>query len=107
MSTARETAKRSQDTITATQSVEGISAYKLMKITKPKDCCTGCGKKKHTDQVTFPAKDIVCPCGRTGHCQKEVLVVERRIMCGRIWGKLNYKFLSVDKTRASTLRYLP
>ena len=70
MSTARETAKRSQDTInTPTQSVEGISAYKQeqKKITIPKNCCTGCGKKKHTDQAICPAKDTVCTWGRTGH----------------------------------------
>ena len=73
IATARETAKRSQDIInTLTQSVEGISAYKQeqKKITIPKDCCTGCGKKKHTDQATCPAKDTVCPCGRTGHYKK-------------------------------------
>ena len=78
IATARETAKRSQDTInTPTQSVEGISAYKQeqKKITIPKDCCTGCGKKKHTGQAPCPAKDTVCPCGRTGHYNKGKLLV--------------------------------
>ena len=32
-----------------------------------KDCCICCGKKKHSDKTTCPAKDAACPCGRTGH----------------------------------------
>ena len=70
IATARETAKRSQDTInTPTQAVDKLSAYKedLKKIRIPKDCCIGCGKKKHSDKSNCPAKDSVCPCGRTGH----------------------------------------
>ena len=72
IATARETAKRSQCTInTTSQAVEGISAYKadLKRIRIPRDCCTGCGKKKHTDRSTCPAKDSTCSCGRTGHFQ--------------------------------------
>ena len=49
---ARETVKRSQDTInTPSQALDKISAYKedLRKIKIPKDCCIGCGKKKHLD----------------------------------------------------------
>ena len=70
MATARETAKRSQDTInTPAQAVDKISAYKddTSKIRIPRDCCTGCGKKKHSDKTACPAKDTVCSCGRTGH----------------------------------------
>ena len=69
IATARETAKRSQDTMNIpTQAVDKISTYKEdMKIKIPRDCCTGCGKKKHSDKTTCPAKDTVCPCGRTGH----------------------------------------
>ena len=72
MATARETVKRSQDTIntnTPTQVVDKISTYKEVKkrVTIPKDCCTGCGSKKHSDKTTCPAKDIECSCGRTGH----------------------------------------
>ena len=70
IATARETAKRSQDTInTTTQVVDKISTYKeeLKKVKIPKDCCIGCGKKKHSDKTACPAKDSVCPCGRTGH----------------------------------------
>ena len=64
MSTARETAKRSQDSINIpTQSVEGISAYKQeqKKITIPKNCCTGCGKKMHTDQAICPPRTPAAP----------------------------------------------
>ena len=72
MATARETAKRSQSTMNTdipTQAVDKLSAYKedLKRIKIPKDCCIGCGKKKHSDKTTCPAKDAVCPCGRTGH----------------------------------------
>ena len=50
IATARETAKRSQETFnTPNQAVEGISAYKeeQKKIKIPPDCCRGCGNKKH------------------------------------------------------------
>ena len=70
IATARETAKRSQDTMNIpTQAVDKISAYKedSKRVQIPRDCCIGCGKKKHTDKTTCPAKDTVCPCGRTGH----------------------------------------
>ena len=52
-----------------TQAVDKISAYKedVKRIQIPKDCCVGCGKKKHSDKTTCPAKDTVCSCGRTGH----------------------------------------
>ena len=53
MATARETAKRSQDTInTPAQVVDKISTYRedMKRIKIPKDCCIGCGKKKHLDK---------------------------------------------------------
>ena len=56
---ARETVKRSQDTInTPSQALDKISAYKedLRKKKIPNDCCIGCGKKKHLMSI-----------GRTGH----------------------------------------
>ena len=59
IATARETAKRFQDTInTPTQAVGKISVYKEdLKIIKiPKDCCIRCGKKKHLDKAFYPAK---------------------------------------------------
>ena len=70
IATARETAKRSQETFnTSSQAVEGISAYKQeqKKIKIPPHCCRNCGNKKHSDRSTCPAKETVCTCGRTGH----------------------------------------
>ena len=70
IATTRETAKRSQDTMnTTTQAVDKISAYKeeIKKIQIPRDCCTGCGKKRYSDKTTCPAKNAMYPCGRTGH----------------------------------------
>ena len=40
---------------------------KREKIKIPKDCCIGCGKRKHPDKSTRPSKDTLCTCGRTGH----------------------------------------
>ena len=40
---------------------------KRKKIKIPKNCCIGCGKRKHPDKSTRPSKDTVCTCGRTGH----------------------------------------
>ena len=63
IATARETAKRSQETFnTTTQAVEGISAYKeeQKRIRVPPDCCHYCGNKKHLDKKPCPAKDTVC-----------------------------------------------
>ena len=70
IATARETAKRSQETFnTTSQAVEGISAYKeeQKRIKMPPDCCKYCGNKKHSDKNSCPAKDTVCTCGKTGH----------------------------------------
>ena len=70
IATARETAKRSQETFnTTSQAVEGISAYKeeQKRIKIPPDCCKYCGNKKHSDKNSCPAKDTVCTCGKTGH----------------------------------------
>ena len=49
IATARETARRSQDTInTPIHAVDRVSAYKpdMKRIIIPRDCCTGFGKKK-------------------------------------------------------------
>ena len=71
MATAGETAKRSQNSMNTdipTQAVDTLSAYKkdLKNIKIPKDCCVGCGKKKHSDKTTCPVNYAVRPCGRTG-----------------------------------------
>ena len=68
--TARETAKRSQDTFnSAAKELEAISANKQEQKKTPKDSCRSCGKKKHADRNACPAKDAICPCGRKGHFQ--------------------------------------
>ena len=70
IATARETAKRSQDTFSSnTKELEAVSADKQERKKIPKDCCRACGKKKHDDRNNCPAKDAICSCGRTGHYQ--------------------------------------
>ena len=55
--------------ISATKELEAISTYKQEQKKILKDSCRSCGKKKHADRNTCPAKDAICPCGRKGHFQ--------------------------------------
>ena len=80
MATVRETAQRSQDTMNTdipTQAVDKLPDSKedSGRIKIPKDCCIGCGKKKHSDKTTFLAKVAACPCGRTGGWLKVTFVL--------------------------------
>ena len=69
IATARETAKRSQETFLINEKVDALSSYKksLKKIGIPEENCGSCGKKPHKDSDDCPAKDNICTCGVKGH----------------------------------------
>ena len=69
IATARETAKRSQETFHTNEKVDALSSYKknLKKIGIPEENCGRCGMKPHKASEDCPAKDNICTCGAKGH----------------------------------------
>ena len=69
MATARETAKRSQETFLTNEKIDAMSHYKLQMKKKglSQSDCSRCGMKSHEDPDDCPAKDNLCSCGVKGH----------------------------------------
>ena len=72
MAEARETAKRSVDTLDTDQTSAAISAYKkgLLNPKLSKEQCRNCGEKRHRNKNECPATDNKCSCGVKGHFKR-------------------------------------
>ena len=72
MAVAKETAKKSVDTLDSDQTGAAISAYKknLQSSKSSNEHCKNCGEKSHSSKSQCPAIDNKCTCGITGHFKK-------------------------------------
>ena len=72
MAEAKETAKKSVDTLEAEQTPAAISAFKKQLLC-PKvleDQCRNCGEKRHKSKDLCPAIENKCSCGLKGHFKR-------------------------------------
>ena len=69
MAEAKETAKKSVDTLNIDQTSAAISAYKkgLLRPKLSEEQCRNCGEKRHRSKDQRPAADSKCPGGVKGH----------------------------------------
>ena len=75
MAVAKETAKRSVDTLDTDHSNAAISAYKK-ELSRPKlsdEQCKCCGEKKHRNKSECSARENKCSCGILGHFKRYCL----------------------------------
>ena len=72
MAEAKETLKKSVDTLEAEQTTAAISAYKKQ-LLRPKaleNQCRNCGEKRHKSKDQCPAVENKCSCGLKGHFKR-------------------------------------
>ena len=72
MAVAKETAKKSVNTLDIDQTNAAISAYKkgLLNPKLSEEQCRNCGEKKHKSKDQCPAADNTCSCGIKGHFKR-------------------------------------
>ena len=72
MAVAKETAKKSVDTLDGDQTGAAISTYKtgLQSNKASNEQCKNCGEKIHSNKSVCPAADNKCTCGITGHFKR-------------------------------------